>query len=400
MNLRDLLGLAFEALRAHRLRYRLSGVAIAVGIASVVLMSSLGEGTRRFVERQVAMFGTTLVGVHAGRVDTKGMPGQAGGSARKLTVEDAVALARLPGVAAATPLAAGSARLEYGHRARDVMVWGCATQAPAVWQMRVAQGTFLPDVPWDRGAAVVVLGPRIVRELYGTANPIGTALRLGTARYRVVGVMESKGTYLGFDLDDIAYIPAARALTLFNLSELDEVNLLARNLNEVDALVTASRRLMVERHRGEDDTTIISMKDAQEMVGNIMRILSGVVTAIAAISLLVGAIGIFTILWIVVNERTREVGLVKALGGRPRQVLLWYLCEAAMVSASGGALGLAIGAGGAALLGAVLPGLETFTSPGILLTAIGVSAAVGLVAGVAPAVRASRLDPVEALRAD
>jgi len=399
MTTRDLIGLALEALNAHRLRYRLSSLAVAVGIAAVVLMSSIGEGTRRFIEAQISMFGTTIVGVHAGKVETRGMPGVMGGSARKLTLEDALALSRLPGVAGATPVAEGAARIEYGERARNVMVFGVTAEMPAVWRMEVASGSFLPAGPWDRGGPVVVIGPRIARELFGSASPLGAVVRLGTARFRVIGVMESKGMYMGFDLDDLAYIPASQALRLFNLSELAEVNLMARTLDDVDSLVARSQRLMIDRHRG-DDVTIVSQKDAQEMVGNILGVLSAVVTAIAGISLLVGSIGIFTILWIVVNERTAEVGLVKALGARPGQILLWYLCEAAMVACFGGAIGLAVGAGGAALLGAVVPGLETFTSPGIVVAALVVSIGVGVLAGVAPAVRASRLDPVEALRAE
>ncbi len=400
MSPRDLIGLAFEALNAHRLRYQLSAVAVAVGIAAVVLMSSIGEGTRRFIEREISMFGTTIVGVHAGKAETRGAGSPVGGGTRKLTIEDAIALSRLPGVAGAVPVVAGSARVEAGDRARDVMIWGGSAQVPQVWQMRVAAGSFLPDVPWDRGASVAVLGPRLASELFPGSNPLGAAVRIGTARFRVIGVMEPKGVYLGFDLDDIAFVPAARALTLFNLSELQEVNLMARSLDEVDAVVERARRLMIERHRGEEDVTIVSMKEAQQIVGSILGVLTGVVTAIAAISLLVGAIGIFTILWIVVNERTREVGLVKALGARPAQILLWYLCEAAMVAAAGGAVGIAAGAGGAALLGRLVRGMETYTSPGIVGAALLVSLGVGLIAGVAPAVRAARLDPVAALRAE
>jgi putative ABC transport system permease protein len=400
MTARDMFELAYEALRAHQLRYGLSALAIAVGIAAVVLMSSIGEGARRYVESQVSMFGTTLIGVHAGHVSTRGIPGAPSGTARKLTIEDAMALARLPGVSAAVPVVSGSARVEYQGRARSVMVWGVTAEMPRVWQMKVASGTFLPDGPWNRGGSVVVLGPRVATELFGRASPLGEMVRLGTSRFRVVGVMQSKGVYLGFDLDDVVHIPTARAMSLFDLSELGEVNLMARSLADIDSVSEHARRLMIERHRGEEDVTIVSQKDALVMIGRILGILSGVVTAIAAISLLVGAISIFTILWIVVNERTAEVGLVKALGAHPSQILLWYLCEAAMVSAVGGAAGIAVGMGGAALIGLAVPRLEATTSPAVAVTALAVAVGVGLLAGVAPAVRASRLDPVEALHAE
>lgn len=399
MRTRDLLELAFEALNAHRLRYRLSSLAVAVGIAAVVLMSSIGEGTRRFVERQISMFGTTLVSINPGKIETHGVPGGLSGGTRKLTIEDGMALARLPQSASAVAVAHGAARVEHAGRARSIMIFGVTPQMPQTWQMKVATGSFLPDGPWDRGAPVIVLGPRVARELFGSESPLGAMVRVGTARFRVIGVMESKGMYLSFDLDELAYVPVARALQLFNLAELTEVDLMARSLADVDALEAAAASLMKERHRAED-VTVISQKDAQAMVGNILAVLSAVVTSIAGISLLVGAIGIFTILWIVVNERTAEVGLVKALGANPPQIVLWYLCEAAMVSLFGGAIGLVIGTGAAALLGAFVPGLEIFTSPAIVGTALLVSIGVGIGSGVAPALRAARLDPVEALRTE
>ena len=399
MRIRDVLGLSLEALNAHRLRYRLSSLAVGVGIAAVVLMSSIGEGTRRFVERQISMFGTTLVSVNPGRVQTRGVPSGMGGGTRRLTIEDAMALARLPRVASATAVAHGAARVEWGDRSRSVMIFGVTAEMPRTWQMKVATGDFLPAGPWTRGGPVVVLGPRLARELFANESPLGRVVRVGTARFRVVGVMESKGMYLGFDLDELAYIPVSRALQLFNSPELNEIDLMPAGLADVNGVVAAAGRLMKERHRA-NDVTIMSQQDAQKVVGNILGVLSAVVTAIAGISLFVGAIGIFTILWIVVNERTAEIGLVKAIGGSPGQILLWYLTESAIVALFGGAIGLAAGAGGAALLGRIVPGLETFVSAGIVLVALLVSVGVGVLAGIAPAIRASRLDPVEALRTE
>jgi putative ABC transport system permease protein len=400
MTTRDLGGLALEALRAHRLRYGLSALAIAVGVAAVVLMSSMGEGTRRFIVSQMNMFGTTIVAVSPGKVTTGGIPGAMGGSARKLTLDDARALRRLPGVVDAVAATIGTALVEHGDRGRRVLIEGCTGRVPHVWQMDVSAGSFLPDLDWSRASPVAVLGSRLKRELFGEENALGATVRIGTARYRVIGVMEPKGQYLGFDLDDVAYIPVANALSLFNQSELAEVDLLTSTIEESEAVAERARLLMIDRHYGDEDVTIVTQKEMLEMVGNIMRVVTGTVTAIAAISLLVGAIGIFTILWIVVQERVQEIGLVKALGATRSQIVAWYLFEAVLTAAAGGAAGLLLGAGGAAALASAVPALESYTPPGIVVAALAMAIGVGVLAGVGPAVRASRLDPVEALRAE
>jgi len=400
VTLRDLAGLSVEALLAHRLRYGLSALAVAVGVAAVVLMSSIGEGARQFITGQVSMFGTTIVGVHAGRVETSGVPGQAGGSARKLTIDDARALRRLPGVVEAIAMSYGTGLVESGDRSRRVVVYGVTAQVPRVWLMPVAAGRFLPDLDWDQASPVCVLGPRLKRELFGDANALGRFVRIGKARFRILGVMEPKGQYLGLDMDDTAFIPVASALRLFNRSELAEINLLAASPEESQRIADRAHALMIRRHRGEDDVTIITQKDALAMVDNVLRVVSGTVTAIAAISLLVGAIGIFTILWIVVQERVQEIGLVKALGGTRRQIVGWYLFEASVTAGLGGAAGILAGAGMGALLSALVPGLTVAISAGIVLAALTMAVLVGLLAGVAPAVRAAALDPLEALRAE
>jgi putative ABC transport system permease protein len=395
-----LLALAFEALRAHRMRYGLSALAIAVGISSVVLMSSLGEGMLRFIQQQVSSFGTTLVGVHPGKISTGGMPGGMGGSARHLTIDDAKALRRIPGVVSAIPTAYGTGLVEYGRRGRRVFVYGVTAQMPRAWSIRIATGQNLPDLDWDRGSPFVLLGPRLKRELFGDANPIGAVVRIHRMRFRVCGVVETKGQFLGFDIDDAAYVQVASAMRLFNSPELQEVDLVAATVEESELLAERARVLMKERHGGQEDVTIVTQKDAMEMMSNILRVVSGAVTAIAAISLLVGAIGIFTILWIVVGERTQEIGLVMSLGGKRSQILAWYLCEAAITAGIGGVLGLTAGGGGAWLLTRFVPGLESYTPPWLVIAALATAMVVGLGAGVAPALRAAGLDPVEALRAE
>lgn len=399
MTVRDLLGLAVEALRAHRMRYGLSALAISVGIAAVVLLSSIGEGVRRYIADQMSAFGTTIISINPGKVSTGGIAGVAG-SARKLTLDDGRMLCRLPGVSAGIAAAYGTALVEYGPRSRRVFIIGATGQLPKVWSMRVATGTFLPDLDWDRPSPVAVLGSKLKQELFGEENALGAMVRIGAARFRVVGLMESKGQYLTFDMDDVAYIPVMNSMRLFNKSEVTEINLLAASTEEIDAVVERARVLMIDRHGGDEDVTIVSQKDAMKTVDNVMSVITLTVTAIAAISLLVGAIGILTILWIVVRERVQEIGLVKALGATQAQILGWYLCEAALTAVIGGAGGLLLGMGGAAALSRLVPGLTVFTPPGVVGAALLMAVGVGILAGVAPAIKAARLDPVEALRTE
>jgi putative ABC transport system permease protein len=396
----DLVQLSLEAMRAHRLRYALTALAVFIGTSAVVLLASVGEGTRAYVLSQFTQFGTTILAVTPGAPESWGMSGPLGGTSRPLTLDDARALRRVPGVARVVPLVYGSARVEFGARGRHVYVYGCTAEAPDTWNMHVERGRFLPDEDWDGGSPVAVLGPTLVREIFGTQSPLGQEVRIGETRFRVIGVMESKGKFLEIDIDDAAYIPVGRARRLFNRTQMDEIDLLAANPSQVDPVAEEIRRVLRARHDREEDFGVQTQADMTDAFGRIARIVTIVVTSIAGISLFVGAIGILTVMWIVVHERTAEIGLSMAVGAKRRQILVWYLAEAAATSLAGGAAGLAAGAAGAKVLAALLPGLATATPPWIIAAALATALAVGLAAGILPALRAARLDPVEALHAE
>lgn len=399
MQIQDVVKLTVGVIRSHRMRTALTMLGIAIGTASVILLTSIGEGLRVFILKEFTQFGTNIMGVHPGKTSTHGMPGIAT-TTRKLTLEDSEELYRVPGVQKIVPLCFGSGRVESRNRTRSVFVYGVTSDMPDVWQFRVRQGSFLPPTDPRRGAPLVVLGPTLKNELFGIRNALGEHVHIGGRRFLVIGVMEAKGQFLGIDLDDAAYIPVALALKLFNKEGLNEIDLLFSQAQQVEAVTAAVTRVLKERHDGEEDFTIITQTEMLAVLSNVLGIITMAIGAIAAISLLVGAVGILTMMWISVNERVSEIGLQKAIGAEPGQILQLFLIEAALLSTSGGTVGVIAGLTIAQLLGILIPALPVRVPSFYVILALIVSLAVGLASGVLPARRAARLDPLEALRTE
>lgn len=399
MIIEEAIAQAWRAVSAHRQRSLLTMLGITVGVAAVILLTSIGEGMRKYMLDEFTQFGTNLVAINPGRAETTGMPG-IGGTTHPLTLDDCRALERVRGVAEVVPVNTGTAPVEYGGLRRDVFVHGVSHQVPEVWKMDVRVGNFLPPGDLGSGPALAVLGPKVARELFVGESPLGKHIRAGGRRFLVIGIMESKGEFLGFDLDDSVYIPVGQALSLFNTDELQEIDLLLTNASISDQVAERIRRLLIERHGGEHDFTITTQTGMLDSLDRIMDVISMAVGGIAAISLLVGAIGILTMMWISVSERTAEIGLAKAIGATRRQILQLYLAEASILSTSGGVLGLLVGMGLAQTLRLFIPALPVHTPLTFVAAAVGVSLAVGLLSGILPARRAASLQPVEALAAE
>ena len=399
MLLPDLLRLTSSSFLAYRMRSFLTGLGIAIGIMAVILLTSIGEGLHQFVLTEFSQFGTNLIAIQPGKAQTQGGSVGIFGSVRTISIEDAMALRHLPDIEYVNPSVTGNAELRYEGKTRRSTVFGAGHDLPRVMMSAVALGSFLPDDDPTQPRALAVLGSKVRSELYGERNPLGSYIRIGGQRYRVVGVMESKGQMMGFDLDDTVFIPAARTLEMFNRPGLMEIQVSYRPSADLDRVLRSITALLKERH-GREDFTLIPQEQALEVLSSVLDVITFAVGALGGISLLVGGVGILTIMTMAVTERTAEIGLLRALGARERQVLILFLGEAMMLSALGGLAGLALGVGIAQGLHWLFPALPVHT-PWMFAVIAEISAvSIGMIAGVMPARNAARLDPVEALRSE
>ena len=395
----DVVRFTSRSVLSQRMRAMLTALGIAVGVAAVVLLTSIGEGVRRFVIAEFTQFGTNIISVTPGTAKTMGGSIGVFGTVRPLTIDDAEALKRLPYVLDADPLVQGNAEVEGNGRKRRVTVYGTGAGFAEALRFPVGQGVYLPPDDPRAPRSFAVLGAKMAHELFGKTNPLGAGVRVGGQRYRIVGVMAPKGTMLGLDLDDTVFIPAARALELFDRDSLFEIDVVYEENGPTREVEEGIRSVLGARH-GDQDFTVTPQQQMLDALGSVLGVLTFAVGALGSISLMVGAVGIFTIMTIAVRERTSEIGLLRALGAERDQVLRLFLAEAVVLSVLGGLAGLAVGAGIAWLLSVTVKGLPVSYSPLFIGLALGLSAVIGLIAGILPAFNAAKLDPVEALRAE
>ncbi|MDD2934270.1 MAG: ABC transporter permease [Methylotenera sp.] len=400
MLLADSTRFALQAITSHRMRSFLTLLGIAVGIAAVILLTSIGEGVHRFVLAEFTQFGTNVIGVAPGKVKTGGQPPTGiPTTARLLTMEDAESLKQLPHVTGSTPTVWGNSEVEGNGRLRRTTIYGVDADFTRVFSSKVRIGSFLPREGAGSSRAFVVLGSKLRNELFGTANPLGARVRIGGLHFRVIGVMAPKGQFLGIDLDDTAFIPAQRALELYNREGLMEIHVMYAEGASSATVAKAVKSRLTLRH-GHEDFTVTTQEDMLKTLSNILNILTMAVGALGGISLLVGAVGIVTIMTISVTERTNEIGLLVALGARRSTVLGLFLSESIILAALGGMLGLLLGVGLAQLISLLIPTFPVHTPWSFAVGALLMSAVIGLLAGVLPARSAAHLDPIEALRAE
>ena len=400
MKILDAAHFALDSLGSYRTRTGLMLLAMAIGVASVLVLTSLGEAARRYVLNEFASLGTNLVIVLPGRSETSGgdiSATMAGGTTRDLTLGDMQALTRSSRIRYVAPIAVGSAEVSHAGLSRDVPILGSTASMLAIRHWEMAQGSFLPEGDVDRGSPVVVLGIKLKHELFSADQAIGEWVRIGDRRFRVIGVLASEGRSIGVDVEDVAIIPVAVALQLFNTNTLFRILVEARDREMIPAVIQHVEQTIRDRHQGERDVTVITQDAVLATFDKILQALTFSVAGIAAISLAVAGILIMNVMLVAVSQRTTEIGLLKALGAPGRQIVSLFLIEAGLLSALGAGLGLLIGQAGSWTIGYFFPVLPMGAPWWAFVAAIGVALGTGLLFSLLPARRAARLDPVQAL---
>jgi putative ABC transport system permease protein len=399
MKLADTVRFASGSLRGSPTRTLLMMLAMAIGVAAVVVLTALGEGARRYVVNQFSSLGTNLVIVLPGRTETAGVsPGMLLGQIpREITLDDAEAVLRSPAVKRIAPLTMGTSSISRDALNREVVVLGSTSELLEVRHMTLGLGRFLPPGEIHQSTPVCVLGNKVKQELFGNAPAVGAWVRLGDRRFRVIGIMAAQGESMGFNTDEIVIIPVAAAHQLFNTSGLFRVLVEARSRDSIEQARRDAETILFQRHNGEKDVTVITQDAVLATFDRILTALTMAVGGIAAISLAVAGVLIMNVMLIAVAQRVKEIGLLKALGAPGKQIRNLFFAEAVLLSGIGSVAGLILGYAGSRLIAEIYPSLPVSPPWWAVLAATGIALGTGILFSVWPARRAARLDPVTAL---
>jgi len=400
MMLRDVIRLSGQSLGRFPLRSSMLLLAISIGVASVITLTSVGEGARRYISGEFADLGTNLLIVLPGRTDTAGAGLQGmliGETGRDLTLEDARAIARSTHVARVAPLVVGGGSVSWRSRERDTTVIGASPAFREIQGWELARGAFLPATDLDVLAPVCVLGSVVAGELFRDSNALGEWVRIGDTRCRVIGVLAQAGMTLSFDTDELVVVPVANAQQLFNTPAVFRILVEATTSAGMERARSDIIEIVKRRHQGIEDFTVITQDAILATFNSIFGVITAALAGIAGISLVVAGVLIMNVMLVAVSQRTAEIGLLKALGAKRRQILTLFLAEASGLALLGGVVGYIVGQTASLALRTLYPIIDFRAPAWAALAGVGVAVASGLVFGILPARRAAGLDPVEAL---
>lgn len=394
MRLAEAWRVALDALRANRLRSVLTMLGVVIGVAAVVALVAIGTGTKQQIEQQVEGLGSNLLIVVPGRLEAGSAP-----SVSTMSLDDLDPVGRVVGDRSrvAVTIASGET-VRAGSRSTFASMQGVLETTPTVFVRHLDRGTYLTRADVNTARRVAVLGAGVATQLFGDRDPVGRQITIGGVRFRVIGTFERLGQSLGVDRDGEVHVPVTAAQRLLGTDRIDGLAIRAPDRERIDDLGADVVATLSERHP-DTDFSAVTQEQILGVLGDILGVLTGVLAAIAGISLLVGGVGVSNIMLVSVRERTREIGLRKAVGARRRDIGLQFLLEAVLLTTIGGILGMALGISAALLVDRLSPVPAAITWWSLAL-AFGVSAAVGILFGVVPAQRAGRLDPVVALRTE
>ena len=399
MTFTDLAKFAWHALWGYRLRTWLMILATAIGVAAVIVLTSLGEGARRYVRNEFEALGTNIMMILPGRAETTGgMAGIVSGrTPRDLTLDDAMALQRIRGVYRVAPVNLVAGEVSANGRRRDVPVIGTTEPLYTLWNLSMAQGSFLPKQDPRQATWVCVIGANIRRELFGAQPALGQWVRVGDRRFRVIGVLAQRGEMLGLDVDEVVIMPVATAQITFNLTSLLRLGIETYKREEVQRVKQDVLRVLADRHGGEQDVTILTEDAVAKTFDRILLALTLALGGIASISLAVAGILIMNVMLIAVSQRTSEIGLLKAIGASPSQIRGLFFAEAIVLAGVGGIAGSVLGQIGSAVIREIYPAIPAYAPVWAVIAALVTAIVTGVAFSILPARRAAALDPALAL---
>ena len=397
MTRQDAFILSFRTVVSYRLRAILILLAMALGVAAVVVLTALGDGARRFVMNQFTALGTNLIIIIPGRSETAGgfIGALVGETPRDLTLDDAASLTALPGVRRFAPLNVGLSEISAGGLLREVTLAGSTASLIAIRRMRLAQGSFTADN--GPNPAEAVLGAKIAHELFPKGNALGQRIRLGDRRFRVAGIFAMQGESMGINTDELVLIPIDHAQALFNTQSLFRIMVEAESRSAIEPTKKVIRTALKLRHDGEEDVTIIGQDAILATFDKILRALTLAVSGIAAISLAVAGILVMNVMLVAVSQRTTEIGLLKAIGATHTDIRNLFLLETLWLAVAGAVVGIILGYLGSLGLRLAYPQLPAYPPIWASLAAIATALVTGIAASILPASKAARLNPVLAL---
>jgi putative ABC transport system permease protein len=396
MNLVESFRIALRALFANKARSFLTMLGVIIGVAAVILLVSIGSGVQSSITGQIEGLGSNLLFVFPGQLEGGGGgPGGGGGLTKRFTLEDSKVLSqRLQGVSFVMPLAAGAATVRFENKTNKGQIAAGDENLSQLGTYKIAKGAWFRRSDVDGASRVVLLGDTFVQKLFpNVSDPVGRDVSVNGQRFKVIGTIQKIGGGFGGNQDNAIYMPVTSALRLSGASDIAEMVVKVDNAQDVPQVKKQIQRIL--KPRFGDQFTVFSQEQTLSLLGNLLGTLTVMLAGIAGISLVVGGIGIMNIMLVSVTERTREIGIRKAVGARTYDILSQFVIEAVMLSVLGGIIGILIGAGGALALKAVVPTEVTWWSVAIAFFFAG---AVGVFFGAYPAYRASKLDPIVALR--
>jgi ABC-type antimicrobial peptide transport system permease subunit len=390
----DLIKLAFRAIFVNKMRSFLTMLGIVIGVFAIIMLVSIGTGLQSYITKQFSSLGSNLIYIVPGKIGAGGGPGD---FVNKLTISDSKNIqSRLVNIAQVAPVVMQTSTVKYlGKTDKDVQIAGTTANYPLTIQnVLMKQGTFFSIGQERSGAKVVVIGSTVVEKLFPNTNPIGKVITIGSNRFIVIGTTQKRGSTFGIDQDNIVAIPITAAQQQFGVSNVNAIYMSANKPELVSIVKQLASKILIKRMTA-DDFTIMTSESTLSTINNITNILTIALGGIAAISLLVGGIGVANIMLVSVTERTREIGLRKALGAQRNDILKQFLLEAIILSVTGGLIGITFGLCASIVVAIFLFSTVTWWS---VFLAFGFSVMVGIIFGMAPAIRASKLSPIEALR--